>query len=112
LKSMVRGQSEKRLNAVRIGEIKQATGKPLTLHGGSGTNNQDFLDAIRAGITVIHINTELRIAWRRGMEDSLAKNPNDVEPYHLLPEVVESVKRVVLSRLELFNSSRAALNVR
>jgi fructose-bisphosphate aldolase class II len=111
LKSMVRGQSEKRLNAVRIGEIKQATGKPLTLHGGSGTNNQDFLDAIRAGITVIHINTELRIAWRRGMEDSLAKNPNEVVPYHLLPEVVESVKQVVHSRLELFNSSRAALNV-
>ncbi len=31
----------------------------------SGTNNQDFFDAIAAGITIIHINTELRIAWRR-----------------------------------------------
>jgi fructose-bisphosphate aldolase, class II len=107
LKSMVRGQSEKRLNAKRIGEIKLATQKPLTLHGGSGTNSQDFLDAIAAGITIIHINTELRIAWRRGLEASLARNPNEVVPYHLLPEVVESVKQVVHSRLELFNSARS-----
>jgi fructose-bisphosphate aldolase class II len=106
LKSMVRGQSEKRLNAKRIGEIKFATQKPLTLRGGSGTNNQDFLAAIAAGITIIHINTELRIAWRRGLETSLARSPNEVVPYHLLPEVVESVKQVVRSRLELFNSTR------
>jgi fructose-bisphosphate aldolase class II len=110
LKSMVRGQSEKRLDPVRIGEIRFATQKPLTLHGGSGTNDQDFLIAIRAGITIIHINTELRIAWRRGLEASLAKHPDDVVPYHLLPDVVESVKRVVLSRLELFNSTRTAVN--
>ncbi len=111
LKSMVRGQSEKRLNAIRIGEIKRATQKPLTLHGGSGTNNQDFLDAIGAGITIIHINTELRIAWRRGFEASFAKNPNEVVPYRLLPSVVESVKQVVHSRLELFNTRRSDLNV-
>jgi fructose-bisphosphate aldolase class II len=112
LKSMVQGQSEKRLNAARIGEIKLATKKPLTLHGGSGTNNQDFLDAIAAGITIIHINTELRIAWRRGLEASLTKNPNEVIPYRLLPDVVESVKHVVQSRLQLFSTRQSAPNVR
>jgi fructose/tagatose bisphosphate aldolase len=32
------------------------------LHGGSGTGDKDFLDAIHAGINIIHVNTELRVA--------------------------------------------------
>jgi fructose-bisphosphate aldolase, class II len=105
LKSMVKGETKKHVDAARIAGIKRATGKPLTLHGGSGTADQGFLDAIQAGITIVHINTELRVAWRRGLEAALAKNPDDVVPYKLLPEVVESVKRVVASRLRLFNTS-------
>jgi fructose-bisphosphate aldolase class II len=110
LKSMVDGASKKHVDPARIGAIKRATGKPLTLHGGSGTEDQGFLDAIEAGITIVHINTELRVAWRRGFESALAKKPNEVVPYKLLPDVVESVKQVVYSRLRLFNTSlRGAL---
>ena len=105
LKSMVKGETTKHVDAARIAAIKRATRKPLTLHGGSGTNDQGFLDAIEAGITIIHINTELRVAWRRGLESALARMPNEVVPYKLLPDVVESVKQVVYSRLRLFNTS-------
>jgi fructose-bisphosphate aldolase class II len=105
LKSMVEGVTKKHVDAARIAAIKHATRKHLTLHGGSGTNDQGFLDAIDAGITIIHINTELRVAWRGGMESALARMPNEVVPYKLLPDVVESVKQVVYSRLRLFNTS-------
>ena len=105
LKSMVEGQTRKHVDPARIAAIKRATRKPLTLHGGSGTDDQGFLDAIEAGITIVHINTELRVAWRRGLESALAKNPDDVVPYKLLPDVVESVRRVVYSRLQLFNAA-------
>ena len=43
-----------------------ATGTYMTLHGGSGTPDQDFVAAVKAGMNVVHINTELRLAWRRG----------------------------------------------
>lgn len=105
LKSMVTGEAKKHVDAARIGAIKQATRIPLTLHGGSGTSDQGFLDAIEAGITIIHINTELRVAWRRGLESALAMKPDEVVPYKLLPDVVESVKQVAYSRLRLFNIS-------
>ena len=88
-----------------IAAIKRATRKPLTLHGGSGTDDQGFLDAIEAGITIVHINTELRVAWRGGLESALANKPDEVVPYKLLPDVVESIKEVVYSRLQLFNTS-------
>ena len=62
---MVRGEARKHLDIKRIAEIKKATGVPLTLHGGSGTEDEDFRKAIAAGINIVHINTELRVAWRQ-----------------------------------------------
>jgi len=106
LKSMVQGKEKKRLNIQRIGEIKKAAGLFLTLHGGSGTDDADFRNAIAAGINIIHINTELRVAWRRSLEDSLKRQPNEVVPYKILPPVVDSVKQVVGSRLRLFSAQR------
>ena len=104
-KSMVQGESKKHLNIERIAEIKKAAQVPLTLHGGSGTDDEDFLRAIAAGINIIHINTELRVAWRRSLEGSLASKPNEVVPYKILPPVVESVKEIAKSRMKLFNSA-------
>jgi len=109
VRRMVQGKEKKRLNIVRIGEIKKATGVFLTLHGGSGTDDADFRDAIAAGINIIHINTELRVAWRRSLEDSLKHQPNEVVPYKILPPVVDAVRQVVASRLRLF-SVQTAIN--
>jgi fructose-bisphosphate aldolase, class II len=106
LKSMLQGETKKHLDIARIAQIKGAVQIPLTLHGGSGTDDEDLRRAIAAGITVIHINTELRVAWRHGLEEGLAKLPNEVVPYKILPFAVEAVKQVTLSRLRLFNNLR------
>jgi fructose-bisphosphate aldolase class II len=106
LKSMVHGQTRKRLDIQRIAQIKSAAQVPLTLHGGSGTDDEDLRKAIAAGINIIHINTELRVAWRRGLEEGLAKQPDEVVPYKILPSAVEAVKKVARSRLKLFNADR------
>ena len=103
LKSMVQGKAKKHLDIERIAQIKRATGVFLTLHGGSGTDDADFRRAIAAGINIIHINTELRVAWRRSLGESLARDPNEVVPYKILRPVVDAVKQVVSSRLRLFH---------
>ena len=105
-RSMVRGESNKHLDIERIAAIRKAAGVPLTLHGGSGTDDDDFRRAITAGITIIHINTELRVAWRRTLQDTLASKPDEVVPYKILPPVVQSVIEVVKSRLRLFSNLR------
>jgi len=104
LKSMVKGETKKRLDIARIAQIKNATEVPLTLHGGSGTDDEDVRKAIAAGINIVHINTELRVAWRRGLEEGLATRREEVVPYKILPFVLESVKQVTLEHLRLFNS--------
>ncbi|NUQ30541.1 MAG: class II fructose-bisphosphate aldolase [Acidobacteriaceae bacterium] len=103
VQSMVQGKTKKRLDLARIAQIKSATGALLTLHGASGTDDDDMRKAIEAGINSIHINTELRIAWRQGLDASLAKHPQEVVPYKILPAAIDAIKEVAASRLKLFN---------
>jgi fructose-bisphosphate aldolase class II len=102
--SMIQGKEKKHLDLARISQIKEATGSFLTLHGASGTNDDDLRRCIKAGITVIHINTELRVAWRESLEQSLAEHKQEVVPYKILPAVIDAIRQVASSRLKLFNN--------
>ncbi len=92
---------EPRLDIQRIREIKAAVGTPLVLHGGSGQLDEDFKAAIEAGIAMVHINTEIRRAWREGMVEGL--KVESVAPYKIAGPAVEAVKKVVSARLKLFS---------
>jgi fructose/tagatose bisphosphate aldolase len=72
----------------------------------SGTDDDDFRKAIAAGINIIHVSTELRVAWKTSLQRSLAADPKDVVPYKILRPVVDSVAQVVGSRLRLFNEKQ------
>jgi fructose/tagatose bisphosphate aldolase len=71
-----------------------------------GNRRRRFAEGIAGGINITHVNTELRVAWRRGLEEGLAKQPYEVVPYKILPFAVESVKKAARSRLKLFNADR------
>lgn len=94
-----------KLDIERIGAIKEVAGVPLVLHGGSGLREEDFRAAIKAGISIVHINTEIRQAWRHGMEEGLAKNPDEVAPYKISISSVEEMKKIIKRKLEIFNGS-------
>jgi fructose-bisphosphate aldolase, class II len=103
LTSMVHGDAQKHLDIPRIAAIREAAGVFMTLHGGSGTNDEDFKRAIKAGMNIVHVNTEIRLAWKRGMEKALGAGES-VVPYKLLGDVVAGVQKVVEARMQLFNS--------
>ena len=100
---MVSGSAKSSLNMKRIAEIKKTVEITLVLHGGSGTPDGDFIKAINAGISIIHVNTEIRIAWRKGIEKTLRKDSDEVAPYKLMVGSIEEMKQVVSARLKLFS---------
>ncbi len=106
LKSMVTGETHKKLNIELIGQLKAALAatntKFMTLHGGSGTEDADFTAAAKSGMTIIHVSSELRLAWRRGVEEGL-KDPNEIAPYKLVAPSVVGIQKIVIDRLKLFN---------
>ncbi|MBI2075371.1 MAG: class II fructose-bisphosphate aldolase [Candidatus Harrisonbacteria bacterium] len=101
---MLSGAENPALNIARIGEIAKAVSVPLVLHGGSGLKDEEFVAAAKNGMAIIHINTEIRLAWRKGLEKAFAEKPKEVAPYKLLSYSVEEMKQVVGQRLKLFRS--------
>lgn len=99
---MLKGGDPK-LSIARIQEIAQATGKPLVLHGGSGNADEEFRQAIKAGVAIVHINTELRLAYRHGLEASLAGHPDETTPYKFISPAVEKMKSFLVGKIRLFS---------
>lgn len=100
---MIKGGNPK-LDIERIKNIRETCGIPMVLHGGSGIADEDFINAIQAGISIVHINTEIRVAYKEAVEKYLKENPNEVAPYKFLKDGVDAVERVVEARLKLFNN--------
>jgi fructose-bisphosphate aldolase, class II len=98
---IVKGGDPK-LSIARISEIAAAAGKPIVLHGGSGNANEEFTNAIKAGVAIIHINTELRLAYREGLMQSLAAHPDETTPYKFVSPAVEHMKAFLVAKIRLF----------
>ena len=94
---------EPSLNINRIKEISEQIQIPLVLHGASGNSAEDISNAIPAGISIIHINTELRIAYRNGLIKSLQENIDEISPYKYLKGARNAMQEVIEDKIKLFN---------
>ncbi|MBX4195627.1 class II fructose-bisphosphate aldolase [Candidatus Parcubacteria bacterium] len=92
---------EPKLNIKRIKEIAKVVNVPLVLHGASGNTDEDIAQAIEAGIRIVHINTELRQAYKKGIKKGLSSD--ELAPYKFMAEGVEEMKKIVTAKLKLFN---------
>lgn len=97
-------QGEEKVDVARVKALREAAVVPLVLHGGSGIGDLNFREAVGAGIRIVHVNTELRVAWKEAIVKALAENPREVAPYKFLEPASEAVKAVVKHKLELFSS--------
>ena len=91
------------LDVPRIAAIRAVVPVPLVLHGGSGIDHGQLVAAIGAGMAVIHVNTELRLAWRRGVEEGLAQDKDEIAPYRILGPAVAQVSRIAERYIRLFS---------
>ena len=94
-----------KLDFDRITAIREATGTPLVLHGGSGLSDDDFRQAVRCGICKINIFTDLDKAGRAGIEKGLINGATSM--MGLIPWEIEAMKEVVRNKIELFGSADA-----
>lgn len=92
------------LNTERVGEISEASGVPLVLHGASGNSADDIRKAIRAGVSIVHVNTELRIAYRSGLLKAFSDNPDEVAPYKYLKSAKLAMQKVVEEKLKIVSN--------
>ena len=93
---------EPSLHIDRLKEIVSVIDVPLVLHGASGNTDEDLSGAIDAGIAIVHINTEIRKAFRDGEKSYMDEHPTEVAPYKFGKEGQEEMKKVVRAKMELY----------
>jgi fructose-bisphosphate aldolase class II len=91
------------IDAELVQKILETVKIPLVLHGGSGLRDEDFTNAVKAGISVIHINSELRLAYRDAIKKAIDANPDEITPAKFLQPGVDAIEAIVSNRLKLFN---------
>jgi len=94
------------LDLKRLSMIKKQIGEGvfLVLHGGSGIPSDQIKEAIKRGIVKINVSTEIRRAWRLGIESSFRANPEQLSPYKIMSQAIRRIEKVVEKKMKLFYS--------
>jgi len=86
--------------------LKEATGIPLVLHGGSGISDQDFKHAIQLGIAKINFFTGISQAAIAASSEYLGRSGETYNDYpQMLEEVKKAVIKVVGQQMDIFGST-------
>jgi len=101
-----RGQPK--LGFERMRRIRELTGLPLVLHGGSGLPDDEIVQAIRAGTAKINVNTDSQAAFTAAIRAYLGEHPEAYDPRHYLIPAREAVQEAVRAKMRLFGSSGKA----
>jgi fructose-bisphosphate aldolase class II len=99
---VLRSGKEARIDVPRVQAIAEAAGVPLVIHGGSGSPDEDFVAAAHAGAAIIHISTDLRVAYRKGIEEGLKNMPDEQAPYKYAAPGIEADQKLVEHFIRLF----------
>lgn len=108
----------------RLAAIAAVVSTPLVLHGAShvdarlakklglsdaaGISTADTKRAITLGMSKINIDTDLRMAFTDALRGTLAKNPRELDPRHLLAPAREAIKKTVKESMKRFGCAGKA----
>lgn len=99
----------KKLDIDLLKEIRAAIDCNISLHGGSGTPGHYFTDAVKVGVSKVNINSDMRVAYRKKLEQVLDENPDEYAVVKLMDEVIGAVQTVVEEKIDMFNAAGKAV---
>ena len=99
----------KELDLDLLQRIRDNVSVQLSLHGGSGTPAHYFESAAKIGVSKVNINSDLRYAFRTGLEKVLADNPSEFAVAKIMEPVRDAVQAVVEEKIDSFGSAGKAV---
>ena len=103
---LYKGEPKLEFNLMK--EIGTKTNMPLVLHGGTGIPEHQIKKAIECGTTKINVNTELQIAWTKGVREFLNNDDKTYDPRKVIKSGETSMKQAIKDKVELFGSLNKA----
>lgn len=95
---------EPNLDFATMKQLKQKLNIPLVLHGGTGICKSDLKKAMTCGICKINFNTELQIAWTKGIKDFMNSNENIYDPRKIISSGEKNIKQIVREKIRILSN--------
>ena len=92
----------------RLKKIRSLVKIPIVLHGGSGLSAGDFKQAIKNGVSVINIDTNLRMAFQKALKANINKKSNMIDPRKILEPSTLAMQKEVVKTIRIFGSNNKA----
>lgn len=89
----------------RLEKISRLVKVPLVLHGASDFPDVRIKDAIRCGVALFHIDTDIRAAFSFAIKEFLGKNPAEYDPRKILAFAREKTQKAIEHKMEVFGSA-------
>ena len=97
-----------KVDQIRLKKIRQNTGIPLVLHGGSGLKEAAFKQAILNGVRIVNIDTNLRLKFKQGLVQGLKSSSTKIDPRQILKPATQNMEKEVLRLIKVFGSNNKA----
>lgn len=85
--------------------IKKETKIPFVLHGGSGVDDKKIKQAIKHGVNIINIGSDIKIVFCQTLINNCLNNKEETDPRNLLKPTIKAVERAVIAKMKLFGSA-------
>ncbi len=86
-------------------KIKEKVKIPFVLHGGSGNDEKEMKDSIKAGVDIINIGTDIKVAFCETLIKNCKEHPDETDPRNLLSPTIAAVEAVVSGKMKVFGSA-------
>lgn len=92
----------------RLEEIVRKVNRPIVLHGGSDVPDEQVRKAIALGVSKINVDTELRQAFTRGVQEAFNADPTNIIVAETLGLGTERMVEKVREKIRCFGSAKKA----
>ncbi len=89
----------------RLAAIRAKVRIPLVVHGASGVSDSQLGAAVRFGVAIFNIDTDLRVAFNKALRDNLRKNPQIYDPRKLLSPATDALQKVAEHKIKVLKAN-------
>ncbi|MGE5298012.1 MAG: class II fructose-bisphosphate aldolase [Acidobacteriaceae bacterium] len=92
----------------RLRMIHEQVKIPLVLHGASGVPDSQMQAAIKEGVAIFNIDTDLRVAFNKALRKNLGENPQIYDPRKLLGPARDALQAMAEQKIEVLKCKNQA----
>ena len=97
-------KGQEKVDQKRLIQITKQTKTPLVLHGASGLNPKNLKTAVKNGVSIVNIDTELRMAFTKTLKQTLKKPIAFYDPRKILSPSTLAVEKTVSHLIDILGS--------